>query len=162
MTLSRSRPSFGLRLWRAIASPWWTLLLLLLLALTGLLSLFLPQVNSTQVQLLSALQGRYGRWMGPLRSLGLFDISRALWFQVLLTFTAFQGLVAAAEEGGHAWGWLYHDVDSLPRRPPSHARKRKEETLSSPLAQSVTQVRSALQRLGYRVHVAQDEGGSPS
>jgi len=149
-------------LWRVIASSWWTLLLLILLALAAILSLLLPQAESATVpiqrQWLATLQGRYGRWMGLLSSLGFFDIARALWLQVLLVLVAFQGLVAAAEGCGQAWRWLYLGAETSPQLPPSHAREQEVMHLSSPLAQGVARVGLAFQRLGYRVRVCQDEG----
>ena len=158
----RTRPSFGLRLWRTIASPWWTLLLLILLALAGTLSLLLPQAEvatiSSQRQWLATLQGRYGRWTEFLNGLGLFDIAHALWLQVLLTLTAFQGLVAAAEGCSRAWHWLHLRAGAPPQLPPSHIRRLGLPPHNSSLTQGMAQVQSALQRLGYRVRVAQSEG----
>jgi len=158
----RTRPGFGLRLWRVIASPWWTLFLLLLLALAIILSLLFPQAESTSVpiqgQWLAVLQGRYGRWTGLLSSLGLFDITHALWLQVLLVLIAYQSLVAAAEGCGQAWRWLHLGAEPSLQLPSSHAWERGVTVLPSPLAQGMVQVQSAFQRLGYQVRVAQDKG----
>ena len=158
----RTRPSFGLRLWRIIASAWCTFLLLILLAPAGAFSLLLPQGESTtlpiQGQWLATLQGRYGRWTELLSGLGLFDISHALWFQALLLLVAFQGLIAAGEGCGQVWKWLCLRGESSPRLPPPHAREREVMFLSSRLAQVAAQLEWAFERLGYRVCVSRGEG----
>lgn len=160
----RTRPSLGLYLWRVIVSPWCTFLLLILLAPAAAFSLLLPQGESSALPVqglwLATLQGRYGRWTDLLSRLGLFDISHALWFQVLLVLVAFQGLVAAAEGWGQVWNWLCLRGELSPRLPPPRARERGMTLLASRLAEAVAEVQLAFQRLGYRVCVSEGQGSA--
>jgi hypothetical protein len=155
------RWSFWLRLWLVIASPSWTLLLLLILVLAATLGLFLPQAEAippaAQAQWLAALQGRYGRWTGLLSNLGLFDISRALWVQALLMLLAYQGLVATVEGSSRAWRRVHLGAEAYPDPPPPFAQERPPMHLLCPLDQGVTQVESAFRRLGCQVITAQKE-----
>lgn len=158
----RTQPSFGLRLWRIVASPWCTLLLLILLAPAGAFSVLLPQGDSAPLAMqgrwLATLQGRYGRWTELLSDLGLFDVSHALWLQVLLALLAFQGLVAAADGCTQAWKWVRRTGQRLPRLPPAHAWQEEVMLLASPLTEAATEVGLAFRRLGYRVCVDEGEG----
>jgi len=156
---SPGRSSFGLRLWRVVASPWWTISLLLILALPTIPGLFLPQSGSipdmARAQWLAILQGRYGRWTGLLSNLGLFDVTRALWVQGLLVLLAYQSLVATAEGCVKARQRMHLGGEYPPERPPAFARKREVLHLHSPLRQAVTQVQAIFECMGCRVLSAQ-------
>jgi len=162
----RVQSGLGWRVWRIVASPWCTLLLLVLLALVGGLSLWLPQAEPTslptQSRWLATLQGHYGRWTGLLSGLGFFDIAHALWFQVLLALMAYQSLVAAAEGCARAQRWLYpgEEMELSAEFLPLRARGRGGVRFpASSLADGVEGVQALLRGMSYRVMALRREGG---
>ncbi|UCC64631.1 MAG: cytochrome c biogenesis protein ResB [Anaerolineae bacterium] len=101
-------------LWQALASPKMAALLSAALALAVLLTLlFSPQRPGpfAEADLLarwtSEAQERFGRSYDTLSALGIFDVSRAAWFRILLAWSALTlavGLVDGLVRIARAWG----------------------------------------------------------
>jgi len=157
------RVRFG-KIWHSLSQLHLAVTLLAALLSAAVIGTLIPQLpqQADKTAWWEAVRDRYGSLYGPLRALGLFDLSRALWFQGLLALLLLSTLACFLKRV-----WPLSQVVLRPRtRLPAERFERApwRAQLKFPSTQTAeSALQTALQGRRYRVQVErQARFGDPS